>query len=207
MSANSLSHLLHASAGPEVHRLPTGSDTNYTIASSTGPPAAAPLQHQHHASAGQIASPYSSVPPPPPLPPNLIPQPQPSLAAQQPNPQSATTASPSLQTPAGRSHSLTQSLYQCADCQKRYSRPEHLARHIQTQSVPTQWMLLRSVHFSLPVYPVCHRHRHMSSAAERNNELLLTLDSVKYSRQTVLLPGLRQSIRSCRSTKTTCCES
>ncbi|KAI1639473.1 hypothetical protein F4809DRAFT_648556 [Biscogniauxia mediterranea] len=30
---------------------------------------------------------------------------------------------------------MTQSLYQCADCKRRYSRPEHLARHIQTHTL------------------------------------------------------------------------
>lgn len=32
-------------------------------------------------------------------------------------------------------HAATPSLYQCAHCQKRYSRPEHLARHIQTHTL------------------------------------------------------------------------
>ncbi|KAK3940047.1 hypothetical protein QBC46DRAFT_354455 [Diplogelasinospora grovesii] len=34
-----------------------------------------------------------------------------------------------------RSHSSTQSLYQCADCLRRYSRPEHLQRHIATHTL------------------------------------------------------------------------
>ncbi|TDZ54853.1 Early growth response protein 1 [Colletotrichum trifolii] len=37
--------------------------------------------------------------------------------------------------PATQSHSATASLYQCAHCQRRYSRPEHLARHIQTHTL------------------------------------------------------------------------
>ncbi|KAK2045056.1 hypothetical protein LZ31DRAFT_266552 [Colletotrichum somersetense] len=37
--------------------------------------------------------------------------------------------------PATQSHAATASLYQCAHCQKRYSRPEHLARHIQTHTL------------------------------------------------------------------------
>ncbi|KAI1190967.1 hypothetical protein F5B17DRAFT_427058 [Nemania serpens] len=36
---------------------------------------------------------------------------------------------------ADQSHSMTSSLYQCAHCMKRYSRPEHLARHIQTHTL------------------------------------------------------------------------
>jgi len=38
-------------------------------------------------------------------------------------------------TPANQSHLMTSSLYQCADCKRRYSRPEHLARHIQTHTL------------------------------------------------------------------------
>ncbi|KXH43386.1 hypothetical protein CNYM01_08603 [Colletotrichum nymphaeae SA-01] len=39
-------------------------------------------------------------------------------------------------TPGGtQSHAATASLYQCAHCQRRYSRPEHLARHIQTHTL------------------------------------------------------------------------
>jgi uncharacterized Zn-finger protein len=34
-----------------------------------------------------------------------------------------------------RTHNGNTSLYQCADCQRRYSRPEHLARHIQTHTL------------------------------------------------------------------------
>ncbi|KAI8632365.1 hypothetical protein F5Y19DRAFT_420849 [Xylariaceae sp. FL1651] len=38
-------------------------------------------------------------------------------------------------TPANQSHLMNSSLYQCADCKKRYSRPEHLARHVQTHTL------------------------------------------------------------------------
>ncbi|KAI0540028.1 hypothetical protein GGR58DRAFT_512041 [Xylaria digitata] len=49
---------------------------------------------------------------------------------------------PSLQapTPANQSHLMTSSLYQCADCKKRYSRPEHLARHIQTHTLGKRFL-------------------------------------------------------------------
>lgn len=131
MSANSLSHLLHTTAGPE-HQLPTVPESHYTIP-APHTPSAAPLQSQH-VSSPHIASPYTSVPPPPPLPPTSVPRTH--TPAQQSHPQDAAAASPhAAQTAAARSHSMTQSLYQCADCQRRYSRPEHLARHIQTQSV------------------------------------------------------------------------
>jgi Fungal Zn(2)-Cys(6) binuclear cluster domain/Zinc finger, C2H2 type len=34
-----------------------------------------------------------------------------------------------------RIHGVGAGLYQCADCQRRYSRPEHLARHVQTHTL------------------------------------------------------------------------
>ncbi|KAK0631992.1 hypothetical protein B0T14DRAFT_573301 [Immersiella caudata] len=40
---------------------------------------------------------------------------------------------PPQQSPKG--HANTQSLYQCADCLRRYSRPEHLQRHIATHTL------------------------------------------------------------------------
>ncbi|TGJ85872.1 hypothetical protein E0Z10_g2864 [Xylaria hypoxylon] len=43
-------------------------------------------------------------------------------------------------TPANQSHLMTSSLYQCADCKKRYSRPEHLARHIQTHTLGKRFL-------------------------------------------------------------------
>ncbi|KAI0394029.1 hypothetical protein F5Y17DRAFT_429694 [Xylariaceae sp. FL0594] len=49
-----------------------------------------------------------------------------------PNPGSSPAPVPTL---ANQSHLITSSLYQCADCQRRYSRPEHLARHIQTHTL------------------------------------------------------------------------
>lgn len=44
-------------------------------------------------------------------------------------------ATPNSAHTTPRSHGGTTSLYQCADCQRRYSRPEHLARHIQTHTL------------------------------------------------------------------------
>ncbi|KAF3010520.1 hypothetical protein E8E14_009925 [Neopestalotiopsis sp. 37M] len=140
MSANSLSHLLHANAGPDVHRTPGEPDNaanGYAIPSPSGRPGPS-LQPQHHVPIGHIANPYTATPLPPslPLPPTSIPQAQSSAPTTQPsNSQPANNSPLGLQTPSARSHTLTQSLYQCADCQRRYSRPEHLARHIQTQLV------------------------------------------------------------------------
>lgn len=45
------------------------------------------------------------------------------------------TGSPATGSQGPRNHSTTQSLYQCADCLKRYSRPEHLQRHIATHTL------------------------------------------------------------------------
>ncbi|GKT83565.1 C6 transcription factor [Colletotrichum tofieldiae] len=51
-----------------------------------------------------------------------------------PPPQSNQPSYPTS-APATQSHAATASLYQCAHCQRRYSRPEHLARHIQTHTL------------------------------------------------------------------------
>ncbi|KAI0125974.1 hypothetical protein BJ170DRAFT_685218 [Xylariales sp. AK1849] len=129
MSANSLSHLLHANAAPEVHPSPTRPNFNYAIANT----APTPLQQHQHVSLGHAVNAFTSVPPPPPLPPASVSQPPLTTPVQPTSPHDAASVAP--QTPSGRSHSLTHSLYQCADCQKRYSRPEHLARHIQTHTL------------------------------------------------------------------------
>ncbi|KAK3329359.1 hypothetical protein B0H66DRAFT_20445 [Apodospora peruviana] len=51
-----------------------------------------------------------------------------------PTPQSASTIK-SNTAQLARSHASSQSLYQCADCLRRYSRPEHLQRHIATHTL------------------------------------------------------------------------
>ncbi|KAK0731674.1 hypothetical protein B0H67DRAFT_82858 [Lasiosphaeris hirsuta] len=48
-------------------------------------------------------------------------------------PTSSASLAPPQQPPRG--HASTQSLYQCADCLRRYSRPEHLQRHIATHTL------------------------------------------------------------------------
>ncbi|KAK3341724.1 hypothetical protein B0T25DRAFT_594172 [Lasiosphaeria hispida] len=48
-------------------------------------------------------------------------------------PTSSASLAPPEQPPRG--HASTQSLYQCADCLRRYSRPEHLQRHIATHTL------------------------------------------------------------------------
>ncbi|ORY66405.1 C6 transcription factor RegA [Pseudomassariella vexata] len=122
MSSNSISRLLHANTVPEAHQPLTGPNVSYTSSA-----------HATNFNSFTSAPAPSLLPPPPPaaaasLPPlNNLGQPTPSVgpnhAAQLP------------QTTQANTHSITQSLYQCADCQKRYSRPEHLARHIQTHTL------------------------------------------------------------------------
>ncbi|KAI1340408.1 hypothetical protein F5Y15DRAFT_415298 [Xylariaceae sp. FL0016] len=77
---------------------------------------------------------FNPVPPPPPPPPTSIPASLPPPNNTPANVSQLQHGAPAS-TPAGQSHSLTQSLYQCADCKRRYSRPEHLARHIQTHTL------------------------------------------------------------------------
>lgn len=141
MSANSLSHLLHANAGPDAHRSSAAPDSSYAIpTTSVGPPSQSqpPQHHRQHFVTGPAANSYPAPAPAPPassLPPAPVSQAPPNPTAQPAGLSPHNSTGASLQTPAARSHSLTQSLYQCADCQRRYSRPEHLARHIQTQLV------------------------------------------------------------------------
>ncbi|CCF38655.1 hypothetical protein CH063_09690 [Colletotrichum higginsianum] len=66
---------------------------------------------------------YNPTGPPQSVSPSPVPPSQPNQTS---NPTSA---------PATQSHAATASLYQCAHCQRRYSRPEHLARHIQTHTL------------------------------------------------------------------------
>ncbi|KAB5551149.1 hypothetical protein GE09DRAFT_1125088 [Coniochaeta sp. 2T2.1] len=68
--------------------------------------------------------------PPPSIRPPLAP-----MAASPPLTIPNSAGSPAAASQGPRSHSTTQSLYQCADCLKRYSRPEHLQRHIATHTL------------------------------------------------------------------------
>ncbi|KAM7223238.1 hypothetical protein V8F06_001451 [Rhypophila decipiens] len=57
-----------------------------------------------------------------------------SRSTESPTPQSAGSAPASNVTPQ-TGHDANKSLYQCADCLRRYSRPEHLQRHISTHTL------------------------------------------------------------------------
>lgn len=62
--------------------------------------------------------------------------PQQMVAPQTTQNQSQPTLNTSSHQSSHRSSNApSSSLYQCADCQRRYSRPEHLARHIQTHTL------------------------------------------------------------------------
>ncbi|KAI1263054.1 hypothetical protein F5Y18DRAFT_395944 [Xylariaceae sp. FL1019] len=120
MSTSSLSHLLHSTESQEGF---------------------SPNPSQHRDSLGprellqvETSNPLSSAPPQP-LPP-IVPSlpegeyhpPHPTHQGQWQHDGPANSATPT------QTHTIS-SLYQCADCKKRYSRPEHLARHIQTHTL------------------------------------------------------------------------
>lgn len=77
---------------------------------------------------------------------NQVPAPPAASASASGNPLDASPGGASLRqgfaalTPASQSHLMTSSLYQCADCKRRYSRPEHLARHIQTHTLGKRFL-------------------------------------------------------------------
>ncbi|PSR99390.1 hypothetical protein BD289DRAFT_38255 [Coniella lustricola] len=73
---------------------------------------------------------------------NSQPRPPPSLAASASvHSITSSAASPATSTASdrpgsvSRGHAPNSSLYQCADCLKRYSRPEHLQRHVATHTL------------------------------------------------------------------------
>lgn len=128
MASPSLSHLLHAdpalshqhsqspsqrhvSHASAAHSVPTSSPGNYTYPAPPGvSPAASGASHPT-----PVATPATS----------------PSAPSTTGGSSIAGAASG---TPAS-GHAANTSLYQCADCLKRYSRPEHLQRHIATHTL------------------------------------------------------------------------
>ncbi|KAI3328912.1 hypothetical protein HD806DRAFT_266040 [Xylariaceae sp. AK1471] len=121
MSASSLSHLLQSNGATEPSpslqestqdRSQNAAGDGFSCSQVQVPPSSLPLPSATSASLNPVSSPsggtylHHTAPPPTPAP-----------------------------TPAIQSHLMTSSLYQCADCKKRYSRPEHLARHIQTHTL------------------------------------------------------------------------
>ncbi|KAH9909377.1 hypothetical protein F4778DRAFT_768243 [Xylariomycetidae sp. FL2044] len=124
MSAPSLSHLLQTNPPP-----PSASNYSQNVPTN----AATPFGQAPPSSSLTAAAAYSpSAPGPGPGPPS---GPSARRPASSPSGVVQFQHAVNVQTPAGQSHSTTQSLYQCADCKRRYSRPEHLARHIQTHTL------------------------------------------------------------------------
>ncbi|KAH9999580.1 hypothetical protein F4779DRAFT_605364 [Xylariaceae sp. FL0662B] len=115
MPASSLSHLLHSNTDHEVHLSPPVRDSSQAVS------------HPAQPSASRMT--YNPIPAahPPPQPP--------STSLNSPSNVTQFQNADDLPIPTSQSHSVTRSLYQCADCKKRYSRPEHLARHIQTHTL------------------------------------------------------------------------
>lgn len=58
-----------------------------------------------------------------------------SLATPATSPTATSAPASASGSTASRGHAANTSLYQCADCLKRYSRPEHLQRHIATHTL------------------------------------------------------------------------
>lgn len=123
MASSSLSHLLHAD--PD-HPYPSRPESNTN---------AAPTQLLSTPANYTYPAPPSTVSPA-------------ASGASQPTPAATPVTSPSAPSVGGasinghttssttpRGHAVNTSLYQCADCLKRYSRPEHLQRHIATHTL------------------------------------------------------------------------
>ncbi|KAI0164840.1 hypothetical protein GGR57DRAFT_450697, partial [Xylariaceae sp. FL1272] len=120
MSTLSLSHLLQSTESPE------GFSTN----ASQDRDSLRPRELARHETSGSSSSAV-----PQPLPPVTSSLPQGEIHLPHPSPQGQLQhGGPAHSTTPTQSHTIS-SIYQCADCKKRYSRPEHLARHIQTHTL------------------------------------------------------------------------
>lgn len=114
--------LRHPQPHPQ-HQQPPPSSSQLSI-TANAPSTIAPI----NAPAYNYPAPPSSVSPAPSGTSN-------SLATPATSP-TATSAPASVNGSAvSRGHAANTSLYQCADCLKRYSRPEHLQRHIATHTL------------------------------------------------------------------------
>ncbi|KAI0910545.1 hypothetical protein F4823DRAFT_589981 [Ustulina deusta] len=118
MPSSSLSHLLQSNRAAE-HGLQASAQDRSQNAPSNG------------FSYNQVQAPPAAIPQAPPTPLNPV-----DVC---PGGTSLPHGFPAL-TPANQSHLMTSSLYQCANCKKRYSRPEHLARHIQTHTLGKRFL-------------------------------------------------------------------
>lgn len=128
MASPSLSHLLHAdpslshqhsqsqsqrhvSHPSAAHSVPTSSPGNYTY---PAPPGVSPA-----ASGASHPTPVAT----------------PATSPSAPSTTGGSSVAGAAATTPASGHAANTSLYQCADCLKRYSRPEHLQRHIATHTL------------------------------------------------------------------------
>ncbi|KAI1082804.1 hypothetical protein F5B20DRAFT_530424 [Whalleya microplaca] len=167
MPAPSLSQLLQKNTDHEVHISPPGRDNSQAVG------------HSGQESAGHVT--YGPLPP--------HPQPRPSSTSlHTPSNVNQFQNTSSAPTPSSQSHSTTRSLYQCADCKKRYSRPEHLARHIQTHTLGKRFLC-----------PVCGKAFARADLVKRhtaNHEN--DGDGTKKRRRTDSSPGASRVSQACR---------
>lgn len=128
-----------------------------------------PHQHQH-----QQQALHATAPIPHPLPTHL-------------DVQSSSTPSPA--TPSARGHTGA-SLYACGDCGRRYSRPEHLQRHVQTHTLGRR--------FACSICGKSFARADLKKRHEANHDN----DSVKKRRRTDASPGAGRVAHACKACAT-----
>lgn len=133
MANPTLSHLLHADPAPQqqLHH------PQHHHQHQPPQPGQSPTAGSSSSGLAPVSASFTYPPPPSTASP---------AASATPNPLATPAASPTAQHTPGsasgsasgsvpKSHANNTSLYQCADCLKRYSRPEHLQRHIATHTL------------------------------------------------------------------------
>lgn len=132
MASPSLSHLLHADPSqsqphsPSQPQPPQRHVSSHTSAAHSHPATSSPGNYTYPAPPGVSPAASGTSHPTPIATPATSPS-APSTTG------GSTVGAGSSVTPSG--HAANTSLYQCADCLKRYSRPEHLQRHIATHTL------------------------------------------------------------------------
>lgn len=133
-----LSHLLHADqAHPQQHHHQQQHHQQHHQHHQPPQPGQSPSAGNLSASLHPISTGFTYPPPPSTASPaasgtsNALATPAASPTAQH----TPGSASGSASGTVPKSHANNTSLYQCADCLKRYSRPEHLQRHIATHTL------------------------------------------------------------------------
>ncbi|ROV99929.1 hypothetical protein VMCG_06185 [Cytospora schulzeri] len=122
MSSSSISHLLHAEP---AHPYPPRSGSN----TSAAPPLlSTPANYTYPAPPSTVSPAASGASHPTPVA-------TPATSPSAPSIGGASIHGNTTSTTTPRGHAANTSLYQCADCLKRYSRPEHLQRHIATHTL------------------------------------------------------------------------